>query len=231
VSCRALRQCPNVFYDADWARKYYGNCLQDCRMGSGETSHKRGFSLLELIIAVTIIMIMAAVTAPKMISMISDIKLRYSATDLAGLLQTCRMQAVRRNTFYGVQPTALPQGNTGYFVNLNGAAYAAGDPLVVLGTATAISQGAGSGAPNEAAFLAGLGFVTVAGAVVPSFNARGLPCVPFGNTCPQIPGQGFVLFLQRTTAVGSARWAAVVVNASGRVQVWSCDTHGNWIQR
>jgi len=200
-------------------------------MGSGETSHKRGFSLLELIIAVTIIMIMAAVTAPKMISMISDIKLRYSATDLAGLLQTCRMQAVRRNTFYGVQPTALPQGNTGYFVNLNGAAYAAGDPLVVLGTATAISQGAGSGAPNEAAFLAGLGFVTVAGAVVPSFNARGLPCVPLANTCPQIPGQGFVLFLQRTTAVGSARWAAVVVNASGRVQVWSCDTQGNWIQR
>jgi prepilin-type N-terminal cleavage/methylation domain-containing protein len=211
--------------------KYYGNRLQDCRMDPGETSHKRGFSLLELIIAVTIIMILAAVTAPKMISVISDIKLRYSATDLAGLLQTCRMQAVRKNTFYGVQPIPLPQGNTGYFVNLNGVAYAAGDPLVVLGTATVISQGAGSGAPNEAAFLAGLGFVTVAGAVVPSFNARGLPCVPFGNTCPQIPGQGFVLFLQRTTAVGSARWAAVVVNASGRVQVWSCDTQGNWLQR
>src|SRR5438445_13453149 len=119
-------------------------------------------------------MILAAVTAPKMISVISDIKLRYSATDLAGLLQTCRMQAVRKNTFYGVQPTPLPQGNTGYFVNLNGAAYAAGDPLVVLGMATVISQGAGSGAPNEAAFLAGLGFITVAGVVVLSFIARGL---------------------------------------------------------
>src|SRR5215469_4760694 len=83
-------------------------------MQPGETSHKRGFSLLELIIAVTIIMILAAVTAPKMVSVISDIKLRYSATDLAGLLQTCRMQAVRRNTFYGVQPTALPLVYTSY---------------------------------------------------------------------------------------------------------------------
>jgi hypothetical protein len=167
-----------------------------------------------------------------MVAAVNDINLRYAATNMSGLLQTARIQAVRKNAFYGIQPVTLPGGDAGYFVNLNGTTYAAGDPLVLLGTHLRISQGTGSGAPNEAAFVAGLGFTVVAGGVVPSFNARGLPCSPtLANTCPLNPGQGFVLFLQRTTLLGDIGWASVVVNSSGRVQVWTCDGNGNWIQR
>jgi prepilin-type N-terminal cleavage/methylation domain-containing protein len=191
-----------------------------------------GFSILEMMIVIAIIMVLAAITVPALVNTVSDINLRYAATNMSGLLQTARMQAVRTNGFYGIQPITLPGGNMAYFVNVNGPTYAAGDPLVALGTQLRVTQGTGSGAPNEAAFVGGLGFAVVSGAVTPSFNARGLPCSPtLANTCPQNPGEGFVLFLQRTTFLGDIRWASVVVNSSGRVQVWTCDGNGNWIQR
>lgn len=191
-----------------------------------------GFSMIELIMVISIMLILAAITMPAMVNTLSDLRLRSSATNLSGLLQTARMQAVRRNAPYGIQPVTLPGGQSAYFVNLNGATYGNGDPLVVLGDRVAASQGTGSGAPNETAFTASLGFTVAPGAVVPSFNARGLPCSPtLANTCPQNPGQGFVLFLQQSTVLGEIRWAAVTVNGSGRVQVWTCDSSGNWIQR
>ena len=113
----------------------------------------QGFSLVELLIAIVIIMILAAITVPAMVNTISDIRLRYTATNLGGLLQTARMQSVRRNVFYGIQPVTLAGGQSGYFVNVNGPTYANTDPLLVLGSQVQVLQGAGSGAPNETAFL------------------------------------------------------------------------------
>lgn len=192
----------------------------------------RGFSLLEMMVVVAIMMVIAAFSVPALMNMVSDVNLRYSATNLSGLLQTARIQAVRRNAFYGVQPVTLPGGDLGYFVNLQGTTFASGDPIAPLGTQLQVFQGTGSGAPNEAAFVASLGFAVAAGTVVPSFNARGLPCSPtIINTCPQNGAQGFVLFLKRIGTLGGIRWGSVVVTPSGRLQTWSCDGAGNWLQR
>src|SRR5712692_9354166 len=90
----------------------------------------RGFSLIEMIIVAVIIMILAAITVPRILNTISDAKLRYFATNYSGLLQSARMQAVRKNAFYMVQSTALPTGGTGYYVHFEGGTYAAGDPLL-----------------------------------------------------------------------------------------------------
>jgi prepilin-type N-terminal cleavage/methylation domain-containing protein len=193
----------------------------------------QGFSLIELMIVVLVVMVLAAITAPGLFNMISDVNLRYSASNFAGLLQSARIQAVRRNTFYGIQPVALASGDAGYYVDIpKSGAYVNGDPLMPLGTQLTVSTGIGSGAPNEAAFIAGLNFAVNPGASPPTFNARGLPCVVVGNTtCPQTPGQGFVVFLSRATLAGNIRWGAVALNPSGRVQVWTCDSAGNWVQR
>lgn len=159
-----------------------------------------GFSLIEMLVVIAILLILAAFSVPTLMNTISDVNLRYSATNLSGLLQTARIQAVRRNTFYGIVPTALANGDTGYFVNLQGGTYVAGNPMVPVGSQIQVFQGIGSGAPNEGAFVAGLGFAVVPGGTVPSFNARGLPCSPtVANTCPQNAGQGFVLFLRRAS--------------------------------
>lgn len=64
----------------------------------------QGFTLLELMIVLAVIVILGAIAVPKMIATFNDIKLRYLASDISGLLQSARIQAVRKNTFYSIQP-------------------------------------------------------------------------------------------------------------------------------
>src|SRR5260370_17469839 len=85
----------------------------------------RGFSLIEMIIVAVIIMILAAITVPRILNTISDAKLRYFATNYTGLLQSARMQAVRKNAFYMVQSTALPTAGTAYYCHFHSRTYPA----------------------------------------------------------------------------------------------------------
>jgi prepilin-type N-terminal cleavage/methylation domain-containing protein len=192
----------------------------------------RGFSLIELVLVVAVILILAAVSVPRLLSTVSDISLRYSASDFSGLLQSARIQAVRKNTFYTVQQGTLPSGALAYYLDLpkNGT-YTNGDPMLPISASLTVHPGIGSGAPNEGTFISGLNFTVNPGGDAPSFNARGLPCVAVLNACPQTPGQGTVVFLSKATVMGGVPWAAVVINPSGHVQLWTSDINGTWVQR
>ena len=190
----------------------------------------QGFTLIELMLVVAVIMILAAVTVPKMTATFNDIKLHYVATDLSGLLQSARILSVRKNSFYSVQAGVLA-GVPIYYIDKPGAGYVAGDPYVPIDPAVTVTQGPGTAAPGSAGFLAGLNFVVDPAADPPSFSARGLPCIGALNVCPQTPGQGFVMFMSRAAISGNIPWIAVVVNPSAHIQIWSCDRNGNWIQR
>jgi type II secretory pathway pseudopilin PulG len=191
----------------------------------------QGFSLLELMIVVSVTMILGALAVPRMLGTFNDIKLRYVATDLSGLLQSTRIQAVRKNTFYSVLPGVAAGGPIYYIDKPTALGYAAGDPLVPIDPAVTITQGPVTAAPNAAAFLTSLSFTIDPAADPPSFSARGIPCIGAANACPQVAGQGFVMFMSRTGVAGNIPWAAVVVNPSGHIQVWTSDVNGNWIQR
>jgi len=188
-----------------------------------------GFSLIELLVALAVLMILAAIFTPLMSTAISGMKLRYSSTNLSGLMQKARIEAARKNTFYSVRQTTSSAGNVTYYVDLNkNNSYSSGDPILEMGSQVSLHFGIGSGAPSETAFAGSLGFALDSSGVLPSFNARGLPCVLSGSTCPQVPGQGFVYFLSRQNTLGTG-WASVVVTPSGRVQVW-CYDGANWNQ-
>jgi Tfp pilus assembly protein FimT len=191
-----------------------------------------GFSLIELMLVVAVIMVLAAISVPRLIITISDISLRYSAGDLSGLLQSARIQAVRKNTFYSVVPGTLPAGTPVYFLDVNKTGtYANGEPMLPLSRSVTVHQGSGSGAPGETAFLASLSFTVDATGAPPSFNARGLPCIATAISCPMVSGKGFVVFLSKAAIMGNIPWTAVVINPSGHIQLWSSGLNGNWIQR
>jgi len=188
-----------------------------------------GFSLLELMIVVAIILILAAFTVPKLMVQVYAIRVRYAATDLSGVLQGTRMEAVRKNTYYSLQPVA---GNPVLVqvVDRNSAVVNSVPPAV-LGNGIAYSYGSGSGAPGESAFITSLNFSTAPSSPgLPSFNARGLPCVASGGTCSVTAGQGLVFFLSGTSAAGSLGWTAVAVTPSGHCEVFAYDGT-NWSQQ
>jgi prepilin-type N-terminal cleavage/methylation domain-containing protein len=202
--------------------------------GQKRGQHKdRGFSLLEMMIVLAIIMILAKITVPRLLNIVGDINLRYVATNYSGLLQSARIQSVRKNDFYGIQPTTLSTGGTGYYVHLHGGTgtYTVGDPLLPVGSQIAVHAGTGSGAPNESTLTCGGTCTFASSSSFPYFNARGLPCSLLGQVCTQNPGVGFVTFLSNTTLTGNVSWAAVVVTGGGRIQIWSSDSAGNWVQR
>jgi prepilin-type N-terminal cleavage/methylation domain-containing protein len=188
---------------------------------------QRGFSLLEVVICLSIIMIVSAIIAPRLMNGIYTVRLRYAAYDMSGAIQKARIESVRRNRFISMQQAVLPGNAIDYYVDLNGNNLIdPSDPQVVIPQGTNVFFGAGSGAPGEAAFIVSLGFVPDATGVLPRFNARGLPCIPnAANQCPALPNGGFVYFLSNAQAMGGTfvAWSSVVVTPSGRVQVWAYD--------
>jgi prepilin-type N-terminal cleavage/methylation domain-containing protein len=188
----------------------------------------RGFSLLEMIVATSIILILVACAVPTLMTQVYAIRIRYSATDLSGLLQRARMEAVRRNTFYSLQPIAgTPMMEQ--VIDKNGVIVSSIQPAV-MSTSVNVSFGEGSGAPSESTFVTSLNFAVAGAGGLPSYNARGLPCIPTGLTCTPTPGQGFVFFVSGTGSAAGQRWAAVAVTPSGRTEVWTFDGT-SWVQQ
>jgi Tfp pilus assembly protein FimT len=166
---------------------------------------------------------------PRTLNAISDINLRYTAQNISGMLQSARMQAVRKNTFYSMAATTLPSGESAYYVNIKGGTtYTAGDPVLPLNSQLTVSLGPGSGAPNENFFTSG-GNINP-GSDNPSFNARGLPCKVNGNSCAP-DNKGYAIFVSKAALTGNVAWSAVIVTVSGHIQVWTYDNTSTWIQR
>jgi prepilin-type N-terminal cleavage/methylation domain-containing protein len=206
------------------------------KSGQGKRArcNAQGFTLLEMMIVLAVMMILAGITVPRFLNIVGDINLRYVATNYSGLLQSARIQSVRKNDFYGIVPTTLATGGPAYFVHLHASSassYTVGDPLLPIGSQITVHEGTGSGAPNESTLSCGTGCTFASGTSYPAFNARGLPCVISSNTCSQNPGQGFVTFISNSTLTSNVAWAAVIVTGGGRIQIWSCDQSGNWVQR
>src|SRR6267143_6560010 len=83
------------------------------------TRRERGFSLLEILIVVFVILVIAAIVIPNVMLAVSNIRLRASAGDLAGLMQDARILAAKNNTNYAIR-YGTPNGARIAYVDLNG---------------------------------------------------------------------------------------------------------------
>lgn len=66
---------------------------------------KKGFSLVELLVVISIISIMAAIGLPSLIGMMGHIRLMRATRDIAVVLQAARLKAIAKNFRYEVSFT------------------------------------------------------------------------------------------------------------------------------
>jgi prepilin-type N-terminal cleavage/methylation domain-containing protein len=206
------------------------------RVFPGRLSRQHGFSLLELMVALSVALILAGVMIINVQNAVRSIRLGESASSYANLLQQARMRAVRDDRFYSVL-TVVPVGAPPYaFVDLQGTAILApGDPIIAFQPGV-LPQPFASGpslANLKAQFLPpGPNAQNTVNAALagPTFGPRGLPCTPVGGTCPYLTPPNFtptsfITFLQNTQ---STKWQAITVTPAGRIRQWSYDGNGNW---
>src|SRR5467141_2575061 len=147
-----------------------------------------GFSIIELLIVLFVVMVIAAIAIPNILSAVSNIRLRASAGDLAGLMQQARIMAAKNNATYTVRYGTLNGAQIAY-VDLNGnGSFDTGEPLMEFSGNTVPASGApsGSGGQPSAYVLAG---DTGTGSSFDNtktlgYTGRGLPCNYDATTSP-----------------------------------------------
>ena len=194
-----------------------------------------GFSLIELLIVIAIIMVIAAMATPNVMNAINNIRLRAGASELAGLLQQCRQRAVKDNRYYTVKPTNLTGSGLAAYVDLNfnnsfDNVAPSPEPLIQFPANISVN----SGAPNTANLKNNCcsTFTPQNQNILPSFNSRGLPCVSPGGNPPPANSVcnirdasnnpvGFLYTMNQPRPFGAVGWAAVSVTPAGRIRVWT----------
>jgi Tfp pilus assembly protein FimT len=177
----------------------------------------RGFSLFELTFVVGVLIVVGLVAIPNMVIVISNARVRAGVTSMSGLLQNCRMFAVKQNktltTHFTTEGTATLVGYVKEATDTSDRQST--DPQAEWeAPVSMMTTPSGVGAPTTIS-NAILGF-TPAGSE-PSFNTRGLPCVFASGTCSN---NGFLYYFKDTSQAGSKGWAALSISPAGRIKKW-----------
>ena len=191
---------------------------------SRDTGRAAGFTLIEITVVIAITLIVGAIAVPNMMSVISNARLHAGVTSMSGLLQSCRMEAVKRN----LTLTAHFDIDEGTLV---GWAQKANETPGLLPThiqaqweapVSMMPSPIGPGAPSEIS-TAVLGFTPQT--TEASFNTRGLPCAYSGGACDN---DGFLYYFKDMSRQGSQGWAALSISPAGRIKKWFW-TGSTWV--
>ena len=208
-----------------------------------------GFSLLELLIVVSILLVLAAIATPNLMRALANVRLRSGANAVAGLLQEGRMRAVRDNKYYRVfgysvdgtvgtgdtRMACLDTDNNATCVTASDTIAAAqgnrSNPQVELGGTNVLTTSAPPASVKSAAgFASNNTVIEQDKSLQVYFNSRGLPCVVSGSVCKNTDSSGvqYAYIYYITDGRPIYGWAAITVSASGRVRVWTYQGNGVW---
>jgi len=197
-------------------------------MSRNEKQRRRqsGFTMLELVIVVAVVMIVAAVAIPNGIRAWYNMELRATTSEVSSLMQQARIMAGKNNTYYticyqtsgGVQTVYLTQRTLS---STTACSYSSTATQIDLARLISASSAAPTGS-NPSAYT--LSTDTTSGTPCDNtctlaFSPRGLPCKfdvsSTPATCATPAPTYFVYYFQASSARG---YAAVLVTKAGRTR-------------
>lgn len=202
-------------------------------------NRQRGFSLLEMMIVITLMVIMAAMATPTLIKAIRNYQTESTARQVSNMILSARYEAMRRNR--RVCTLFQQVGNEGRFgLDLNGAdrdpcddgsrTLAGNEPFIV--TDVTIDWW-NNGTPALPPSLAGLpaGYDLAAEANAPpnysiTFSSRGAVVVNAGGAW-NIASTVQMITLRRLSGGADADRLLITVTPVGRIKVYRWDFVGN----
>jgi len=196
---------------------------EDCALQSG-------FTLVELIVVVSIILIVGGLSIPSLSRTIDNSRLKSATQMLAASYQDARIRATQQNTSYellvsppGIQPAQI-------CIDLDGdGTCGPGEPVTRFAAQVSVSN-IGVPFPMGAAQLnypvadtENSSMYTAPGL---AWNSRGLPCQRTSAASP-CSVTGWVQHVQLQGSGGNMLYGAVSVSPTGRVKTWIFIPSGN----
>lgn len=183
----------------------------------------KGFSLIEMMAVVAIILIVAAIAIPSMSHVIDSTRIRGTLGSVSNLAQMCRTQAVKQNTSQRLffSKTITP-GSTVLYVKaataLDTDPILASDPQLLLPSEFSIAAAPTGGTSQLTGTALWGSAITPNAGVDPYFNSRGLPCLPDATGACSTTS-GFVYYFSYNSG-SSLRWSAISISPAGRIKTW-----------
>src|SRR6266446_2553969 len=189
-------------------------------------SRNRGFSMVELAVSLTVVLILTAIAVPTLMHSIRTYQLNSAAARVSDMLKFTRFEAVRRNKQINFLMQASVDGwIVGTDSDNNGTVDATEKQQLIAGFAALLPSGV---APSPTAISAALGGASLTpksgsnGSV--TFDARG--AIRVGGT---VSSSVFVFYLG-SAADPQFGYRAVVLLPAGSTQVWTAPAGGTWQQ-
>jgi prepilin-type N-terminal cleavage/methylation domain-containing protein len=185
----------------------------------------RGFTIVELVVVMAVIMIISAVALPSFMRAYRIYQLDDAATQVAGILKFTRYEAIRVNV-----PAATPlkaqilQSAAGTYVfadsNNNGTVQGTEKQILFSQNVNLVSAAT---PPNTAGLATAVGVAALTNVSITNGS------VAFDQRGAVTPAAVNVLYIGNLSLPNLGD-RAVIVLPSGAIQIWTTDSSGNWRQ-
>lgn len=187
-----------------------------------------GFTVSELLIVLTIILIVVGLSIPSFSRTIDSSRLKAATQKLAAMYQDSRLRATQDNSTYGILVSAPAVTPATICLDLDGnGACGITEPTTTFSSKLKVSN-VGVPVPlgqPQIDFQANTTETPTLGATL-TWNARGLPCQRNSAASPCV-AVGWVQHVQYQRANGEILYGAVSVSPTGRVKTWTYISSGN----